>query len=110
MKKNRLWMAAGSVVVLALLVWAFSPSALEVETAVVSQGRFERSVQEDGKTRLRDRFVISTPLSGRVARIALKRGAYLRDFVHHFASLLSDRLDKDLIQRAMTGHVADYEL
>ncbi|HPW83119.1 MAG TPA: HlyD family efflux transporter periplasmic adaptor subunit [Rhodoferax sp.] len=74
MKKNRLWMAAGGVVVLALLVWAFSPSALEVETAVVSQGRFERSVQEDGKTRLRDRFVVSTPLSGRVARIALKQG------------------------------------
>ncbi|MFT4196243.1 CysB family HTH-type transcriptional regulator [Ottowia sp.] len=51
------------------------------------------------------------PLLGRnVARIALKRGAYLRDFVYHFASLLSDRLDKELILRAMTGHVADYEL
>ena len=74
MKKNRLWMAAGFAVVLALLVWAFAPSALEVETAVVSQGRFERSVQEDGKTRLRDRFVVSTPLSGRVARITLKQG------------------------------------
>ncbi len=49
-------------------------------------------------------------LGQNVARIALKRGAYLRDFVYHFASLLSDRLDKDLIQKAMTGHVADYEL
>ncbi len=67
-------MAVGLVVVLVLLVWAFAPSALEVETAVISQGRFERSVQEDGKTRLRDRFVVSTPLSGRVARITLKQG------------------------------------
>ena len=51
------------------------------------------------------------PLLGRnVARIALKRGAYLRDFVYHFATLLSDRLDKNLILKAMTGHVADYEL
>ncbi len=51
------------------------------------------------------------PLLGQnVARIALKRGAYLRDFVYHFASLLSDRLDKNLILKAMTGHVADYEL
>ncbi|MDO5691297.1 MAG: CysB family HTH-type transcriptional regulator [Pseudomonadota bacterium] len=49
-------------------------------------------------------------LGQNVARIALKRGAYLRDFVYHFASLLSDRLDKDLILKAMTGHVADYEL
>ena len=51
------------------------------------------------------------PLLGQnVARIALKRGAYLRDFVYHFASLLSDRLDKDLILKAMRGHVNDYEL
>ena len=51
------------------------------------------------------------PLLGQnVARIALKRGAWLRDFVYHFASLLSDRLDKDLILKAMRGHVNDYEL
>ena len=49
-------------------------------------------------------------LGTNVARIALKRGAYLRDFVYQFASLLSDRLDKDLIIKAMNGHVADYEL
>ena len=49
-------------------------------------------------------------LGRNVARIALKRGAYLRDFVYHFAGLLSDRLDKNLILKAMSGHVADYEL
>ncbi len=49
-------------------------------------------------------------LGQNVTRIALKRGAYLRDFVYHFASLLSDRLDRDLIIKAMTGHVNDYEL
>ncbi len=49
-------------------------------------------------------------LGKNVARIALKRGAYLRDFVYHFAGLLSDRLDKNLILKAMSGHVADYEL
>ena len=49
-------------------------------------------------------------LGQNVARIALKRGAYLRHFVYHFASLLSDRLDRDLIMKAMVGHVNDYEL
>ncbi len=49
-------------------------------------------------------------LGQNVARIALKRGAYLRHFVYHFASLLSDRLDRDLITKAMNGHVNDYEL
>ncbi|RRD58466.1 CysB family HTH-type transcriptional regulator [Comamonadaceae bacterium OH2545_COT-014] len=49
-------------------------------------------------------------LGSNVARIALKRGAYLRQFVYHFAELLSERLDRDLVAMAMKGHVADYEL
>lgn len=45
-----------------------------------------------------------------VSRVAFKRGAYLRNFVFKFAELLSDRLDRRLVERAMTGHVDDYEL
>ena len=45
-----------------------------------------------------------------VARVAFKRGAYLRNFVFKFAELLSDRLDRSLVARAMTGQVNDYEL
>ncbi|OYT93976.1 MAG: transcriptional regulator [Burkholderiales bacterium PBB3] len=44
-----------------------------------------------------------------VARVAFKRSAYLRNFVYTFAELLSDRLDRKLIARAMDGHVEDYE-
>ncbi|MBP6008983.1 MAG: CysB family HTH-type transcriptional regulator [Rhodoferax sp.] len=45
-----------------------------------------------------------------VARVAFKRGVYLRDFVFEFAELLSDRLSRTLVERAMTGRVNDYEL
>jgi LysR family cys regulon transcriptional activator len=45
-----------------------------------------------------------------VARVAFKRGAYLRHFVYQFAEFLSDRLTPPLVARAMTGHVNDYEL
>jgi LysR family cys regulon transcriptional activator len=45
-----------------------------------------------------------------VARVAFKRSAYLRNFVYKFAELLSDRLDRHLVARAMTGQVNDYEL
>jgi LysR family cys regulon transcriptional activator len=45
-----------------------------------------------------------------VARVAFKRGAYLRHFVYRFAELLSDRLSRELVMRAMTGQVNDYEL
>ncbi|MFT3717187.1 CysB family HTH-type transcriptional regulator [Pseudorhodoferax sp.] len=45
-----------------------------------------------------------------VARVAFKRGAYLRNFVYRFAELLSDRLDRHLVAKAMAGHGNDYEL
>ncbi len=45
-----------------------------------------------------------------VARVAFKRGAYLRQFVYQFAELLSERLSAPLIARAMVGHDSDYEL
>ena len=45
-----------------------------------------------------------------VARIAFKRGAYLRSFVYAFAEMLSDRLSRALIERAMSGNPQDYEL
>ena len=45
-----------------------------------------------------------------VARVAFKRGAYLRNFVFRFAELLADRLDRNLIAKAMAGHGNDYDL
>ena len=45
-----------------------------------------------------------------VARVAFKRGAYLRNFVFTFAELLSDRLSRKLITKAMKGQGDDTEL
>jgi LysR family transcriptional regulator, cys regulon transcriptional activator len=45
-----------------------------------------------------------------LARVAFKRSAYLRNFVYTFAELLSDRLNRKLIDRAMSGQADDYEL
>ncbi|MEY5097466.1 MAG: hypothetical protein RJA36_185 [Pseudomonadota bacterium] len=45
-----------------------------------------------------------------VARVAFKRGAYLRQFVIKFAEFLSDRLSRDLISKAMSGHGNDFEM
>jgi LysR family cys regulon transcriptional activator len=45
-----------------------------------------------------------------VARIAFKRGAYLRNYVYSFAELLSDRLNRKLLERAMSGTASDFEL
>lgn len=44
------------------------------------------------------------------ARVAFRRGAYLRSFVLSFAELLSDRLSRPLIERAMGSQGNHYEL
>jgi LysR family cys regulon transcriptional activator len=45
-----------------------------------------------------------------VARIAFKRSAYLRNFVYTFAALLNGKLDRNLIEKVMSGQISDYEL
>ena len=78
--QTKTWMVGGGVVVAlaALLAWAFAPRPLPVEVASVVQGRFEAGIEEDAKTRLRDRYAVSAPLAGRLARIALREGDAVR--------------------------------
>ena len=68
------WMLAG-VIAAGLLVWAFAPRPVEVEIATVTRGPFRKTVDEDGKTRVRDRYVVSAPVPGRLLRVDLKAGA-----------------------------------
>ena len=45
-----------------------------------------------------------------VARIAFKRGAYLRNFVYAFVETLADRLSRPLVEQAMAGDAQDFQL
>ena len=74
--KRKTWIIGGATAVLLVLAvaWAFAPKPVEVELASVTQGAFETTIDEDGKTRLTDRYVVSAPLAGRLARITLKEG------------------------------------
>lgn len=60
--------------IIGVLAWAFVPAAVDVETARVVRGTFMRTVDEDGKTRVRNRFVVSSPLAGTLQRVRLKEG------------------------------------
>jgi len=59
---------------LAVLVWAFAPRPTLVELATAGEGRFEVSIDEDGQTRVHDRYTISAPLAGRLQRLTLSVG------------------------------------
>jgi len=66
------------VLVLVALVFAavlaLIPKPVEVETVAVAEGTLRVSVQEDGKTRIREKYIVSAPVSGRLTRISLNEG------------------------------------
>ena len=75
---RRIAIAAGVMAAAAVVAWAVMPGPVPVETAAVTKGRFVASVDEDGKTRVRERYVVAAPLSGRLGRIRFKVGDQVR--------------------------------
>ena len=71
---GRLLLLAAVVVGVGMLAWAFLPEPLEVEVAPVARGPMTVTVDEDGKTRIKERYVVSSPLIGRLQRIELDPG------------------------------------
>ena len=57
-----------------LLGVAFWPKTVVVELAAVSRGPLVVTVDEEGRTRVRDRFIVAAPVTGRVLRIDLDPG------------------------------------
>lgn len=67
-----------SLAAVGAIVWSVIPRPIPVETAVVTKGRFVATADEDGKTRIRERYVVAAPLSGRLTRVRLKAGDQVR--------------------------------
>lgn len=65
---------AVTVAVIGLIVYAFLPTPVEVDTAAVGRGPLLVTVDREGKTRVRERYVLSAPLAGRVQRLELHPG------------------------------------
>jgi HlyD family secretion protein len=76
LRNVRFWVAV--VIVGGLLAVALWPETVPVETAVVGRGPLVVTVDEEGRTRVRDRFVVAAPLAGRVLRIELEPGDAVR--------------------------------
>ncbi len=70
----------------------------------------EMAIQDDGTNNDLLAIPAGALFGVNIARVAFKRSAYLRNFVFTFAQLLSDKLDRNLIEKVMSGHISDYEL
>lgn len=58
----------------AVLIWAFRPASVNADFATVERGPLRVTVDEEGQTRVRDRYVVSAPVPGRMLRIELEPG------------------------------------
>ncbi len=71
---RRVLVVLAALAAAAALALLLRPSPAVVETSPVSRGDMRVTVDEEGKTRVRDRFVLSSPVAGRLTRIELNEG------------------------------------
>ena len=71
--KRALWLALAAALALALAL-GLRPDPVGVETAPAVRGTLVITVDEDGRTRVKDRYLVSAPLAGTLTRIALRPG------------------------------------
>lgn len=74
MTRGRIGLLLLALALAAALGYGFMPKAVPVETVAVARGTLAVTVEEEGKTRVRERYVVSAPVSGYARRIALKVG------------------------------------
>jgi HlyD family secretion protein len=55
-------------------VWALWPKPVPVDAAVISRGPLTVTVDEEGKTRIRQVYAVSAPITGKLQRLALQAG------------------------------------
>lgn len=65
----------GALLLIALIIVGFWPRPIPVESAVVTRGPLVVTVDEEGMTRVQNRYVVSAPISGQLRRIDWKAGA-----------------------------------
>ena len=71
---RRALIAFAALAVVGLIVVAWIPNPVEVEVAEVVRGPLVVTVNEDGRTRVKDRYLVSAPITGNLARLDLEAG------------------------------------
>jgi HlyD family secretion protein len=65
----------GAALLLALILAGLWPKAVSVETASAVRGSLRVTINEEGKTRIKQRYVVTAPVAGQLRRIPFKSGA-----------------------------------
>jgi len=77
-KKNSIVAIVAVAGVGAAALYGMRPKALLVDTAIVDRRPLEATIEADGRTRVRERYVIVAPVAGRLERIDRVEGSAVR--------------------------------
>lgn len=80
MKKyiKKVMLPGAILIAIALLVLAFRPAPLDADVATVQSGPLQESLEQEGKTRMHDRFVLASTVAGRLLRVEVHAGDRLK--------------------------------
>ena len=70
----RITMGVTAIALIAGAVIVFRPQGLNVEVAAVARAPLEQKVVDEGRARVRERYTVSAPVTGTLARIDLHEG------------------------------------
>jgi HlyD family secretion protein len=76
--RRKLWITGIILVVALAILYGFLPRTQEVDLVRLTRGPLQVTIEEEGRTRLRERFVISAPTAGYLRRIEAKVGDPVR--------------------------------
>ena len=75
------------VIVGAMLTYGFWPEPVSVDLVPVQRGRLEVTVNDDGETRIREKYTVSAPVGGKLLRVQLHAGDLVEQGVTELARI-----------------------
>lgn len=112
-RPGRLALWGSALVLVALLAWSFRPQPAAVDMAVLHKGTLRVTIDEEGVTRVRERYVVSAPVTGRMQRVELHPGdrvaardTVLVTFLPATPPLLDTRTRAETEARMKAAHAA----
>ncbi len=101
-----------AVLVVAALIYGYRPEPVAVDVYTARRGPMRFVIEEEGKTRVTDRFVVSAPVSGFTRRVAfdagdtVKKGEVLVEIEPRRSIILDPRSKAEAHSRVKAGEAA----